>query len=229
MRKILVLSGLMALTISFSLFAQQASILIVKGEVSVGSEIKGWKQAKAGEVVQVQENIRCGADGEISLALGGSIIHLDAGSEAQISEFLEEEGTEKVRISLLVGLVTTKVKKLLKNEFFEVETPTAVVGVRGTEFSVSLSEDEVGVDVLEGEVDFMDRRDRAKMIRLKRDERVRLKAQARFPERVEKMNPDQKKRISEKMGKIRNIQKQHLKKRMEMKRKIQKKRVKRSI
>jgi hypothetical protein len=101
--------------------------------------------------------------------------------------------------------------------------------VRGTEFCVSFLEDEVGVDVLEGEVDFMDHRDRTKMIRLKRDERVRLKAQARFPDRVEKMNPEQKRRISEKMGKIRSIQKQQLKQRIEMKRKIQKKRAKRSI
>ncbi|GEM_PF-5713400 len=231
MRKVLILSVMLVLSISLSLYAQhalQASILIVKGDVSAGNESKGWSRVKVNDVIQAQDHIRCGSDGEVTFAIGESIVHLDGESEALISEFVDDENTEKVRISLLVGLITVKVKKLLKNDLFEVEMPTAVVGVRGTEFSVALVRDEVEVDVLEGVVDFMDHRNRTKMIRLKKYERVRFRGhQDRFPERVERLDARQKKLISEKMGKIRNIQKKHLKKRMEIKRKIQKKRVKR--
>ena len=77
----------------------------------------------------------------------GSISNLDTGSEMEILEGTEvEENDEdgiitKIRIKLTSGKIWNKVARLASASEFNVETTTAIAGVRGTEFGVDANDD----------------------------------------------------------------------------------------
>lgn len=59
----------------------------------------------------------------------------------------KEDGTPKIDGKLFRGAMRCKVKKIDKEQVFEVKTPTAVAGVRGTEFDCAVADN--GVSVVE--------------------------------------------------------------------------------
>lgn len=61
--------------------------------------------------------------------------------------------SETARLGLKKGTILVVLNKLKKTSKFEVETPIAVVGVRGTSFIVSASADKVKTGVLTGRVE----------------------------------------------------------------------------
>jgi hypothetical protein len=61
--------------------------------------------------------------------------------------------TEKTKLNLKKGKVLLALNKLKKDSSFEIETPTAVAGVRGTSFLVSASGDNTKIGVLTGKVE----------------------------------------------------------------------------
>lgn len=64
-------------------------------------------------------------------------IRIQEKSEVSISELTEQEGAKQSKVKAWAGGVWSKVKSLVgDDESFEVETPTAVMGVRGTHFYV---------------------------------------------------------------------------------------------
>jgi nitrogen fixation protein len=64
------------------------------------------------------------------------------------------QGKTTVKVALFQGLATNKVNKLSEGSVYAVRTPTAVAGVRGTEFQCEVAEDgETEVVVFEGEVE----------------------------------------------------------------------------
>ncbi|MFB6364789.1 FecR domain-containing protein [Paenibacillus elgii] len=67
-------------------------------------------------------------------------ITIGANSEVYISELVEKNGGKKTKVKSWAGSLWAKVKSLVgaKDEF-EVETPTAVMGVRGTNFMTSVN------------------------------------------------------------------------------------------
>ena len=66
-------------------------------------------------------------------------------------------GGSVVKLQLFKGINSNKVHGLAKDESFTVRTPTAVAGVRGTEFKVEVDESgETDVSVTEGEVTVQD-------------------------------------------------------------------------
>jgi hypothetical protein len=66
----------------------------------------------------------------ILLLSDGSLLKMKPDSKLQIVDLSPRNG----RIRLIAGSLFSKVRKLLKDELFQIETPVAVVGVRGTEF-----------------------------------------------------------------------------------------------
>jgi hypothetical protein len=83
-----------------------------------------------------------------------SLVRLGASSRAQISK-LSFDGSEKktVSVKLVVGRLWASVSKLLSNDStFEVQTGSAVAGVRGTEFAVLLRGADSEVTTAEGSV-----------------------------------------------------------------------------
>jgi len=67
----------------------------------------------------------------------------------------EDESSDKINLRLIVGGVWNKIKQLGTGGRYDLETPTAVMGVRGTLFMTRASADgQASLDVLEGTVDF---------------------------------------------------------------------------
>lgn len=67
-------------------------------------------------------------------------ITIGENSEVYISDLVEKNGGKKTKVKSWAGSLWAKVKSLIGSEDeFEVETPTAVMGVRGTNFMTSVS------------------------------------------------------------------------------------------
>ena len=68
-------------------------------------------------------------------------VEIQANSQLLISELVMDasKGTEKTLLDLSVGKILIKAEELHdKDSKFEVQTPTSIVGVRGTTFAVEV-------------------------------------------------------------------------------------------
>lgn len=112
----------------------------------------------AGDTLGDGQAIEVPARGFATLRLpDGSLLHLDAGTRLHIDELREPRAADRLRarFALQRGRVESVVRPQPAGSRFDVRTPLAVAGVRGTRFGVSI--DEAGTamlsDVLEGRVE----------------------------------------------------------------------------
>lgn len=116
--------------------------------VSGKSEVKksgGTKKFNAfkGMAITQGDTIITGSDGQISLDLDANKeVTIGANTTLTISQLVESAKAlgGKTSLKLQNGQVLIKVKKKLEGDSrFEIETPTAIMGVMGTEFFVSVN------------------------------------------------------------------------------------------
>lgn len=114
--------------------------------------IERWKQLTSRDVIRAGDRIRTGSDGRLEFYLGKEIfIKVSAGSEIIIGENLSRGSS----LGLKSGRIWARFKNLWqKITSFEVITPSAVAGVRGTLFSVFTDGDSTLLSVKEGKVEF---------------------------------------------------------------------------
>lgn len=149
--KIIAVICVLGLILGFFSFAvaQQANriatVLEVKGRVEVRSPKAAWMPAKQGMVLNPKDIIRTGKKSLAVLNLDGAgqtaTVELKERSQLQLTELLEnkQEMAQTTLLDLALGEILIKAKKLhSKKSRFEVKTPTSVVGVRGTTFSVAV-------------------------------------------------------------------------------------------
>lgn len=111
----------------------------VQGEVRLGRS--DGRAVQPGEAVRAGERIRTGKDGAASIVLkDGTVMVLGPNSTADLSQYQFDSTTQEgnLLVDLLQGsmrMVTGLLAKV-NPERFKVKTPTAVVGVRGTDFIV---------------------------------------------------------------------------------------------
>lgn len=75
----------------------------------------------------------------LNLASGDADVTLGDNAEINVSDLNSSNGNKKSKIKVWAGSMWVKVKSLAgADDEFEVETPTAVMGVRGTQFFVSV-------------------------------------------------------------------------------------------
>ncbi len=116
----------------------------VKGDVRLGLGNQSGAPS-AGDAVTEGDRISTGKDGSASLILrDGTTIALGPNSSAQITQFQFDATTQQgnVLVELLQGsarFITGLLAKV-NPERFKVKTPTAIVGVRGTDFIVEASQ-----------------------------------------------------------------------------------------
>ena len=140
---------LISLTVSSSYCDEtkrSAIVADIKGNVMVKLESSlPWTDAKVGDVLKEGSFIKTG---EKSTA----IIFVDAKNETAAVEMAEKSllsfttlvkesstGMKKTLLDLSIGQILIKAEKLdTPDSKFEVKTPTSVVGVRGTKFSVKV-------------------------------------------------------------------------------------------
>lgn len=133
--------------------------------VSVAGDVRGTKPQRAperllaGDGLVLHHLIETGEESEAGMKLGADGT-LSLGASTRISldeEVIDQASRRPSRISLLVGYLRLRVGELFSGEI-DIETPTATVGIKGTELEVEV--DEAGrttVRVLSGVVSLLSR------------------------------------------------------------------------
>ena len=133
--------------------AASARIISANGEVRVDG-------AAAGTSLAAGQTLRTGADGSAAVELAdGSRLLVPPGTEFQLSQSQritarQGEGLFAGSMRLLRGSLEVLAAKVLRAKPLEVQTPTAVIGVRGTEYRVRHDDTDNTSrnEVLEGQV-----------------------------------------------------------------------------
>jgi hypothetical protein len=122
-----------------------ATVSEVSGTVEAKIGKEGWAPAVTGMVLNQDDMIRTGSGSLAILNLDGmaetAVVEVKESSQMRLAELLEDR-TEKYQTTLLdlaLGEILIRAKKLHSEKSrFEVKTPTSIVAVRGTTFSVSV-------------------------------------------------------------------------------------------
>ncbi|MBN2121389.1 MAG: FecR domain-containing protein [Candidatus Omnitrophica bacterium] len=127
---------------------QYAEVLYISGSPQVAPAGEDeYIKAELGMLLGKGDKIRTDANSYIELGFNKSennILRIDTSSNAVL--LLEEEQ----KISIDEGRVFAIINELAKGAVFEVRTPTAVAGARGTEWLTIVEEDSTDVEVFEG-------------------------------------------------------------------------------
>jgi len=136
--------------------ANDARVLFVTGQVSVSQDGQHWKRLRIGELLKNGMVVRTGQQGHCDIQIGKeSVFRMKEESELKLAELFKskETGNTRTGLELVIGKVLVKPKELKDGESFQVRTPTAVAGVRGTRFSVeSTPGKDTKIGVLHGKV-----------------------------------------------------------------------------
>ena len=151
-----ILAGIMILgiigLISFgavSLYAQDeprsVAIQMIKGDVEVKRGQGDWEKAQEGMILHEQDEIRTQGNGYAKLMIDDGKtgdLEVNKYTRMRINTLLgKEDGPEKTTLlDVAIGRVMIHVQKLQGHSKFEVTTPTATMGVRGTAFEVIVAE-----------------------------------------------------------------------------------------
>ncbi|BFT70556.1 hypothetical protein PAENIP36_19980 [Paenibacillus sp. P36] len=117
-----------------------AVVSVLSGEVTV-KKGGGSKTYDAYESMSLNQGdtVYTGASSSVTLNLsnGDADVTLGENAEINVSDLNTSDGNKKSKLKVWAGSLWVKVKSLAgSNDEFEVETPTAVMGVRGTQFFV---------------------------------------------------------------------------------------------
>lgn len=121
-----------------------ATITSVKGTVEVMSQSESWKPASAGMVLSQSAVIRTKPNSQATVNLDGgdtATVIVKESSQLMLSDLAQNktEGSQRTMLDLALGQILIKAKKIHSEKTsFEVKTPTSIVAVRGTTFSVAV-------------------------------------------------------------------------------------------
>lgn len=147
--RVLFVVGLVV-AMSFTAMAQEegtqrtATVTSLKGTVDVMSPNQPWKPATVGMVVNQAAVIRTKANSQATLNLDGgdtATVIVKENSQMMLADMTQNkaEGSQKTMLDLALGQILIKAKKIHSEKTsFEVKTPTSIVAVRGTTFSVAV-------------------------------------------------------------------------------------------
>ncbi|MDD5195973.1 MAG: FecR family protein [Candidatus Omnitrophica bacterium] len=137
MRRFILLVFIFLLFLPSYAFGQTVKIIDVKGEVSVKkSPGASWEAAKTNTFLEPLSEIKTGKGSKCTLVFDEqmkNILTLKENSQIVLTE------TKPVNINLSIGKVFAIVDDIKAVEKFEIRTPTAVAGVRGTGESVEFN------------------------------------------------------------------------------------------
>lgn len=136
MKRILIYSVILGLAIWGNSCTKQQVDNYAAIAFSIGDVKKNSQPVNIGDVLNQNDVIETGTMSSCDIKIGDSMIRIKENSKAILAQLLRKDGIENTTLGLDVGKMICKPKKLLKNESFLVKTPTAVAGVRGTNFSV---------------------------------------------------------------------------------------------
>ncbi len=143
---------------SFAAEKTSAKLIELKGDVQI-IRSGGEKPFKAFLNMKLSEGDRIitgsSASGKIQLD-DEVVITLAENTSIYLSELRDSKDSKQSSISLQSGGVGSSIKKkLTDNSRFEIKTPTAVMGVRGTEFFTQYLKGKVDIKVVDGSVEVL--------------------------------------------------------------------------
>ncbi len=136
--------------LAFSAFAMEerrsGKIMDLKGTADVKSPTGERSTAFIGMMLDEGDTLMTKADSWVLLSLTGqegssAEIEVEANSELLLSELVMDkaEGTQSTLLDLAIGKILIRAEKVHgEGSRFEVQTPTSIVAVRGTVFSVEV-------------------------------------------------------------------------------------------
>lgn len=145
--------AILCLWVSKPLFAVEARITEIEGEVEVlFSGTTFWVAITEEAPLEEGDVVKTGEGSRVEIGTPeGTVLSLEEKSSLTLSD-LKPQNT---RLTFSLGSLLIKImKRLSARERFSVETPAAVLSVRGTEFGVAVDEKgEMEAGVQEGEVE----------------------------------------------------------------------------
>ena len=115
----------------------------VRGTASYSEQGGEWKPLKTGQALGPGATVKTSVDGQVDLYLGenGPDVHLFDSTTLGLDRLnIERTGMEaatETSLNLTSGTIRGDVHKLSAASKYEVKTPNAVVGVRGTKYQIS--------------------------------------------------------------------------------------------
>jgi hypothetical protein len=115
----------------------------VRGTASYSDQGGDWRPLKTGQALAPGATVKTGVDGQVDLYLGdnGPTVHLFDSTTLGLDRLnLERTGTDAVvetQLNLTSGTIRGDVRRLSAASKYEVKTPNAVLGVRGTKYQIS--------------------------------------------------------------------------------------------
>ena len=142
---VILLAGMFCSTAVFSGIGRTAAISVFTGDVSV--RLSGEEKllpAEIGMILSEGDILLTKSKSTAVLAIDGeegtAMVEVGENSQLLIAELVENQaGDKQTLLDLALGKILIKVKKVHDPASkFEVKTPTSIMGVRGTEFSVEV-------------------------------------------------------------------------------------------
>jgi len=123
--------------------AETATLHILGGTVEVTAGSGDFDAATEGQVLEVGDTIRTGADGRAEILwFEGSRTRLDHGTTLTVERLRSNGDVTLVEASQATGNTYHVVRELLSPDSrFDIETPNAAAGVQGTEYAVFVDAD----------------------------------------------------------------------------------------
>lgn len=121
---------------------RKAILSKVKGTVEMKKNQNAWQKAKVGSILHEMDELRTqkGGYAEMLLDDGGSTGNLEVKENTHLRlstmNWLNQTDEKKTMIDVAAGKVKVYASQLKGASKFEVNTPTAVLGIRGTVFEV---------------------------------------------------------------------------------------------
>ncbi len=159
MKKIFIVSCLLVFGSSTFAATSFGVLMVVKGSVKILKKDDTSTDAKINSKVFPEDAIVTGKDSRAKIVMSDrNIINVLPETKLRIDQYINNEKEKNVRLSLIQGKVRNNVEEKYDNEKnrFEVKTPTAVAGVRGTQFITSFNRltNKTEIVTLKGEVAF---------------------------------------------------------------------------
>ncbi|HEY1078730.1 MAG TPA: FecR family protein [Bdellovibrio sp.] len=133
------LSAVFSQTNAFAAGEMYGVFMVSKGSVKIESAKKGASDAKVGAKIYEGDTVVTGADSRAKIVMSDrNVINVNPDTKLQIAKYENDaaSGKKNVEMNLLQGKVRNNVEQTYdgdKNKF-QIKTPTAVAGVRGTQF-----------------------------------------------------------------------------------------------
>ncbi len=116
-----------------------AEVVFTNGDVQ-GQRQGSWSDLEIGAKLEKGDAVKVGAASECQLKFADmAVVSIRENTRVSIDSLSLNESASQVKLGLESGTVLSKVKKLAGTDSYAVRTNTAVGGVRGTEFGVTVT------------------------------------------------------------------------------------------